>query len=128
MILKKVLPSFSPESMVINMDSNVTLDEIRGRALAAIEMRTEPYTPTRYPYTYSADFLRQHGNLIPEDIRELQGGISSRAQAAGALTVWSARLDADRREMAMIFADCYMVENGIPLDAAVKERTAREDA
>lgn len=71
--------------------------------------------PTRYPYTYSADFLRMHDELIPiEYLQERDiawGQPLSRADAAGIKSSWAKDLGVDERKLACIFADGYLKEN-----------------
>lgn len=55
-------------------------------------------TPTRYPYTYSADWLRSKGN------------IKSRAEAASLATHMAGALGMDRGKMCEAFADAYIKE------------------
>jgi hypothetical protein len=71
--------------------------------------------PTRYPYTYSADFLRSHSEIIPDEYLKIQelapGQPLSRAQAAGIKSSWAKDLGVDERELASVFADAYIKEN-----------------
>lgn len=104
----------------------ITFDEIRDRALALIPPGGgERYSPTRYPYTYSADFLRAHPQLIPVEIYHQVttfGHAMSRAEAAKAKWLWSEVIGVSDRALAEVFADCYLVEHGIPLANANADR------
>jgi len=93
------------------------LDSIRQIAEEAINP-PEPrdhVIPTRYPYTYSADFLRTHAYIIPRKYIEEQEAVEdfslSRAQAAGIKSSWANDLGVDERELACVFADAYIKEN-----------------
>lgn len=108
------------------MMSAEALDEIRDLALAAIRSHGEQYTPTRYPWTYSADFLREHPELIPAKIVEQAGvpsdQLMSRSGAAHAKQLWAESIGEDEEALARIFADSYLLEHGIPLGMANTER------
>jgi hypothetical protein len=105
--------------------SEPILDGIRLRALAAITTPAETYKANRYPYAYSADFLRQHESLIPVDIYTqvaVFGHALSRGEAARAKSLWAESIGVDAHELAQVFADCYLAEHGIPLAMADAER------
>ena len=101
------------------------LDEIRGLALAAIQSVGPTYTPARYPWIYSADFLTVHPGLIPADVAAQFGGsdcIVSRQDKERARQLWAESIGADDEALARIFADAYLIEKGIPLGMANAER------
>lgn len=69
------------------------------------------FIPSRYPYTYAADFLRSHTELVPAWLRDQLDG--SRGSASQVLSQWAERLGIDDREAAEIVAQAYVVENNV---------------
>lgn len=98
-----------------------TLDDVRAAAQAAIT-HPEDYIPRRYPWTYSADFLRDHTHVVPEEWRGDLEEARSRSSASQATNRWAQALGVETVELARIFADCYLTEHGIPLGMANTER------
>lgn len=45
------------------------LANVQDAVTSVIVDRTPRYIPSRYPWTYSADFVRSHPEIIPEYIR-----------------------------------------------------------
>ncbi|WP_341719892.1 hypothetical protein QQG74_09400 [Micromonospora sp. FIMYZ51] len=72
----------------------------------------EQFSPTRYPYTYSADFIRQNPHVVPAHIRDQvpveDPNLFSRSEAARMKTLWAAAEGRDVRELAEVLADAYM--------------------
>lgn len=76
------------------------------------------FIPTRYPYTYGYDFLRNHfTQVVPQETREAieTPDLGSRASMAGFCKAWAeAEGIADYTEIVTVFADAYLLENSIP--------------
>lgn len=90
------------------------LEHIKKIVEESVVSRQSAVSETRYPYTYSADFLRTHTDIIPKKYLEEQAyvdGFLSRAQAAGIKTSWAKDLDVDGEDLACVFADAYIKEN-----------------
>jgi hypothetical protein len=69
------------------------------------------FIPSRYPYTYAADFLRGHPDMVPAWLRDELDG--SRGSASQVRTKWAERLGIDDREAAEILANAYLEENKV---------------
>lgn len=70
------------------------------------------YIPTRYPYTYACDFMRQFPTVIPVDAGPIPDGMS-RADASRLRQRWA---EIERREdddLACVLADAYLQVHGI---------------
>lgn len=100
------------------------LDAIRDKVRAAIDCGTQRYIPARYPWTYSADFIRNHWDLVPAHIRGALVVADTRADASQAVARWAQEVGSNGRDLARIFADGYLEEHGIPLGIANTERLA----
>lgn len=86
----------------------------------------ERFSPTRYPYTYAADFLRGHVHVVPLKVRdaywqtrgELAPSMMSRAQSSGMRQAWAQSEGMADEELAAVLADAYLVVNRIEKPAA----------
>jgi len=86
----------------------------------------ENFSPSRYPYTYAADYLRGHSELIPEQIFDevvpLDYHGIARSQSSQIRTKWAAELGIDDKLAAEILANAYLIENrvsNVPFDIEV---------
>lgn len=89
-----------------------TLAQFKMLVNTTIKNSRSSYLPSRYPYTYAADFLRSHWDLVPEDIRDgLDSG--SRGDASYArqqmASAWAVEDDA----LAIVLANGYLIENNV---------------
>lgn len=78
----------------------------------------EAFIATRWPYTYAADFVRAHEDIIPDriwDTIEISGQ-PSRSQASQARTRWANSLGLLDTDVAEMLACGYIIENGVKLD------------
>lgn len=98
------------------------LREIWAKVQEAAHREAETYIPSRYPYTYAADFLRAHTHLLPEEVPWRYRPINSRLYASFARQHWACLLGVGDAELASVLADGYLTEHGIPLAAANLER------
>lgn len=97
--------------------------QLRRIAYAAIQANPRAvYSETRDPYTYAADFLRAHPDLLPAHITavvaEDEERIRSRSEASQARQAWVKELGISDEQAARILASAYLVENdvaGVPL-------------
>jgi hypothetical protein len=82
------------------------LDEVFDKAVRAFAR--DNLIETRYPYTYSADFLRSHPDILPSEY----GGIrpDSRGEADEVIEMWAMDLDVSKEDLAKTLADAYIVE------------------
>lgn len=81
------------------------------------------FIPTRYPWSYAADFLRGHEDLVPAWLRDQMDG--SRSAASQVISQWAERLGIDDRVAAEVLAGAYIVENnvqGVPDELAQSAR------
>ena len=93
-----------------------TLADIATLVQNAISIPEPPQIiETRYPYTYSADFLRTHADIIPAKylVERVEGMGLSRAEAASIKTHWAEDMGVNERDLATVFADGYLAEHGI---------------
>lgn len=86
---------------------------------------SERYIPTRYPYTYAADFMRINPHIIPSDVYDLAereerqregeyfGTLLSRAQASRIRRLWAERTGQKDEDLARKHADAYLIGHGI---------------
>lgn len=97
---------------------NITVDSL----VAQVDRDTgERFSPARYPYTYAADFLRNHVYVVPVAVRdaywqargELAPSLMSRAQASGLRQAWAQSVGMDDEELALVLADAFLVVNRI---------------
>lgn len=65
------------------------------------------FIPTRYPYTYAADFLRQFPHVIPVDAGPVPQGMS-RAESAQIRKHWAEIEGRSDEEFATMLADAYL--------------------
>lgn len=94
------------------MGSNLPAD-VRKLINDAVRVRREQFIATRYPYTYSADFLRAHRDIVPEGIGRRLGVIDSRADASEAKHLWAEKLGVHEYILACALADAYLRENNV---------------
>ena len=81
----------------------------------------EQFIPTRYPYTYAADFLRSNAYVVPLEVRdahwaargELAPSLMSRAQASGLRRAWAESVGMADDELAAVLADAFLALNRI---------------
>lgn len=94
--------------------------------LARVQREPErQFSPTRYPYTYAADMLRTHPEIIPDEVAplispELWEKMPSRAEASGMRRVWAEFENRNDSELAFILADAYLKLNRIDKSAEVQ--------
>lgn len=88
------------------------LAQFRMQVHTAITNGREAYLPSRYPYTYAADFLRAHWDLIPEDIRE-ELDPTSRGDASHARTQMASAWALEDEDLAKVLANAYLVEKNV---------------
>lgn len=75
------------------------------------------FSPTRWPYTYAADFVRAHEGIIPDNIWDeidVSGGVS-RAQASRARTRWANLLGLADVDVAEQLACGYIIEHNVDI-------------
>lgn len=96
------------------MTENDTLESFRAIVNAHVQkpMR-QGFIPSRYPYTYAADFLRAHPEMVPGHIRKELVVIESRSDASRARQRWAEELGIDDADAAEVLADAYLKENGV---------------
>ncbi len=81
----------------------------------------EQYIPTRYPYTYAADFVRQHPEIVPSQYLRGNEDMMSRADASGVIHRWAEgeqydgadQVGGPGRLLAEVLADSYLRVHGI---------------
>lgn len=79
------------------------------------------FSATRYPYTYAADYLRTHWQIVPEEITEqiaddearAMALMASRGVASKARQMWAEALGIADEDAARLLADAYLAEHGI---------------
>lgn len=94
-----------------------TIDE----ALSALTFEQgEQFIPTRYPYTYATDFLRQHPSIVPHEVLTSDrlsyidyGAPLSRSAASRIREEWARLTGIDDMGAAILLADAYLAERGI---------------
>lgn len=101
-----------------------TLREIRAATVAVLREQPSSYIPGRWPYTYAADFMRSHPELLPTSVREAVGTIDSRHAASQAVGRWAQEVGAPADEIKAILADAYLEQHHISLGFADDERAA----
>lgn len=96
------------------MTDNTALDSFRTVVNAHVQKTARPvFIPSRYPYTYAADFLRAHPEMVPGHIRKELIVIESRSDASLARERWAEDLGIDDADAAEVLADAYLKENGV---------------
>jgi len=111
-------------------DQHDPLDAVRQSVITAARESGERYSPTRWPYTYAADFVRTHPRLLPLSSWDTLLPVLSRADASHAIGLWAEQLGVTHESLARVLADGYLIEHGISLNAADEQRYAlpyRED-
>jgi hypothetical protein len=100
----------------------------KAAALAAQAATAPPaapaFIPSRYPFTYGYDFVREHGTalgLTSDDWRRADEGAVSRAGASALTKQIAARLGEPAHEAVVAFADAYLAEYGITAHPADKD-------
>lgn len=75
----------------------------------------ETFSPTRYPYTYACDFLRNNPHVIPAEVRNnpnvqhaIERPLMSRADASRVRSVWAGFEGRDDEDLACVLADAYL--------------------
>jgi hypothetical protein len=89
---------------------NTTVEHLVHEATKSATVLT--CVPSRYPYTYAYDFMRQFPNVIPIDAGPIPDGMS-RSQASQIRQRWA---EIERREdddLACVLADAYLRVHGI---------------
>ncbi len=94
-------------------------------AAAGDFIQPDRFSPTRYPYTYACDFMRQFTGVIPAAILEDEGliarirhnhpdgwaagaGAMSRSEASQFRQAWAAVEGRDDDDLARTLADAYL--------------------
>jgi hypothetical protein len=70
------------------------------------------YVPTRYPYTYACDFMRQFPRVIPVDAGRVPDGMS-RSDATEIRQRWAEIERRTDEDLAIALADAYLQVHGI---------------
>lgn len=70
------------------------------------------YVPSRYPYAYACDFMRQFPNVIPVDAGPVPDGMS-RAEASRIRQQWAWIEQREDEVLACVLADAYLQVHGI---------------
>jgi hypothetical protein len=106
--------------LMLNATQRARLGNVRQATLAAME---NGYTPSRWPVTYAADFLRAHPELLPDTVGvDLDAG--SRASAIHAIRCWATAMGVPVAALNKVLADAYLIEHHIPPGHADEQRTA----
>lgn len=92
----------------------------------------ERYSAPRWPYTYSADLVRQRPTVVPENVRNafieslgVPGTMIdnlSRVHAARLRRSWAAYESCDDEELAQVLADVYLLYYDVSVPDDVAER------
>lgn len=79
--------------------------------------RPPQFIPGRYPYTYAADFMRQHPHVIPEEaFMGTDPAGMSRARASVVRAEWARMVGMEESRLAEILADAALELAGITPD------------
>jgi len=70
------------------------------------------YVPSRYPYTYACDFMRQFPRVIPGDVGPIPDGMS-RAEARQIRQRWAWIEQRTDEDLAVVLANAYLRVHGI---------------
>lgn len=89
---------------------NITVDQLVHEATASAIATT--YIPTRYPYTYACDFIRQHPQVVPVDAGRTYGEIS-RSEVGPIIRRWAEIERCDADDLINALADAYLRVRGI---------------
>ncbi len=87
-----------------------TVDQLVHEATRSAVATT--FIPTRYPYTYAADFLRQFPHVVPVDAGPVPLNMS-RSDASQIRRRWAEVEGRDDDEFAQVLADAYLRVHGI---------------
>lgn len=78
------------------------------------EPSEQGFTPTRYPYTYAWDFVRNHQRPQSDTVFDFPSDIAgSRSETSGWVRKFTRSYGMDREEVAHLLADAYMNVHGI---------------
>jgi hypothetical protein len=96
------------------MSDYIKLENFRAHVNLHVQnVMREQFSPSRYPYTYAADFLRAHPEMVPGHIRQKMVVIESRSDASQARSLWADELGIDDADAAEVLANAYLKENGV---------------
>lgn len=80
----------------------------------------ERFIPTRYPYTYAADLLRQQPQIVPGPVQRRwdaqglpPGLLLSRSESSRIRQMWAEYEGCEDAELAVLLADVYLRVHGI---------------
>lgn len=108
-----------PEPKARVKDMNDLMGDLAVRMLELYPSDDEvPFTPTRFPYTYAADCLRNYPELVPADVRTAEFPPDSRAAAAHQETIWAHEKGIHRALLSMALAVTFCQREGIKVDPA----------
>lgn len=90
------------------------------KELISISRRLQDYTrpsvrqfiPTRYPWTYACDYLRQNSWATPPGM--FADPPDSRGTARRQIREWAERVDVDESDLAQVLALQFMKDENIP--------------
>ncbi len=98
----------------------MTVKTTVAQLVTATTTSREQFTPGRYPWTYAADFIREHPHVVPAAIREQvdvdNPALYSRSEAAHMKTLWAKAEGREERELAEVLADAFLQVHGIRRD------------
>ncbi len=96
-----------------------TVDQLVAAA-AEYQQPRERFSPTRYPYTYAADLLREFPGVIPGPLQDdayvgpmARSGHLSRSDASLIRRVWAGHEGRKDEDLASVLADAYLRVHGI---------------
>lgn len=110
----------------------MTAEEIRkvtsiADAIGLVDLnRAEQFSPTRWPYTYACDFLRNHPDIVPAEVWKANPALwsaqnaelMSRAATSRVRQSWADMTGVDDYTAAELLAAAYCREYGISVPAA----------
>lgn len=89
--------------------------------------RQEAFSPTRYPYTYAADYLRSNPHIVPAEVfndgrlwTAQHSAMMSRADAALARKIWAALTGVTDDQAAVLLANAYLEAAGLKVAYGAK--------
>lgn len=111
-------------------DAEMTL--ARAHALHALIVRVrqfstlterERFSPTRWPATYAADFVRTHSAVVPDEIWEKLDSLpDSRAHALRAIDIWAKQLGLPVYAVRCVLAREYLKRHSVSVPADMTKR------
>lgn len=107
-----------------HVDENQRLRSIQESVLfRAKPTPREEFSPSKWPYTYAADFVRAHEDIIPDNVWDTIEISSkpSRSQASQARTRWANSLGLLDVDVAEMLACGYIIENDVKLDSVARQ-------